>query len=447
MLAAQKGESTMAPTYAIQRLLLPLLGASLFACGAPADEHRPPEPSRIAVAPSHDGSEGPVAPMVRKDWIGHAMGLSGGQWAYIGDMKMADPAEQSAVQRLDPAAISVPNLHPSRLVVGDPKTRRLYQVDPPSKDWSILAAALGARGYAQPDFGPLGPAESTDEVSALLTNGTDNRINRGIDNYGLNAWPLRTIGQLKNNGTAEAADGHCTAAFVGNAGPNGSRYIVSAAHCYWNLNTGAYRDPDFWPRQDKCRTQEGAVVSGCDQGPYGEWDGGVWTMYSYFVDNCIGPLAPAECIANDIVIQQVWPVGNATFPGSLGYAAADTTMLNGLNKYHRGYPNCNDANDPHPASPNVCVSRTLYGDGAMPDLGPESMPDADDWNRRFKFGSDTSNGHSGGPLYYTDSGSQFIFGVVSAEPVCIGSNCGATPNFARRITPEWFDVMVAVMSM
>lgn len=68
----------------------------------------------------------------------------------------------------------------------------------------------------------------------------------------------------------------------------------------------------------------------------------------------------------------------------------------------------------------------------------------DDWNRQIRFSSYVNPGDSGSGLYAYSSNYPYVYGVTSAEQCC-GTSCTSTyPNYARRITPQFFDFINSV---
>jgi V8-like Glu-specific endopeptidase len=391
-----------------------------------------------------------VAPLVSKTWAGHDLGISPGKWKLIGEMKLAGPNEEFKRPTLDESLPSAPDLHPNSVVIGDPATKKMYSVDLDAKELSELGKVLQAAGYANPtvkdgEAANLGTDSST--VKKGWSNGVDNRNDLGDGSQAQDAWPYRTIGQLKNDGQSSTTNGFCTATFVASAGDADTRYIITASHCMWSTSTGAYQDPDFYPRQDRCLNNTGGAVAGCSQAPYGVWDGGQWMMMQYFIDNCAGqPTLTAECVANDITVMRVHRQSGGSFPGAQGLAYWGKTDLDGVLKYHRGYPNCGGAGDPVPAAPKVCLPRTLYGDGAF-SIGSGLSVDGDGWPRRYKYSTDISPGHSGGPSYFSSGGNHYVFGTASTQD-CSGSSCtGTQVNTMRAMNAFFFNASLSFMGL
>jgi hypothetical protein len=418
------------------------LGALALGCDDATDKSRP---SMTVEEGIRVGDE--VAPRVSANWIGHSLGVSPGKWRYAGKMKMAAPGTTWEPPVLNPDAPSVPNTRPSAVTLGDPRTGNMFDIEMADSDLKQIAAAMQARGLLDAQVPPGATVEepSPEDVSKGWSTGVDNRLDRGIARLGVGSFPSSAIGQLKQDGTAEGTAGHCSAAFVGPRDPDGAAYIMSAAHCLWNRTTDEYLDPDFFPRHDRCRNNQNQDLASCNQSPFGVWDGGEWLMYTFFRDNCRTGTYTNECRANDIVIMRVHPPAGVGFPGSLGVAFKTKAFLDARTKTHRGYPNCGGAGDPVPTAPTVCLTRTLYGDGAF-TLGTGGSLEGDQ-PRVYPHSSDTSGGHSGGPTYYSDGGSIFLFGVNVSES-CAGAACtAARPNTLRAVTQDWLNNVTAFVGM
>lgn len=387
-----------------------------------------------------------VEPQVSSDWIGFRLGASPGRWRYVGEMTI--DREGTPVELRPSNEPSIPNTKPRSFTIGDPETQRLYEVEFDETDLELVANALHELRWSEPTQTVTDSATDEESVPKGWSGGTDDRIDRGIARYegwpnGVAVWPYHTIGQLKRDGLGATSNGHCTATFVGSAGNADVRYILTAAHCYWDSN-GNYLDPDFWPRQDGCRNSQGNSLPNCNPGPYGEWDGGVWMMYTYYTNNCLPPKSNTtpECLANDIAIQRVHRRTGASFPGAQGFGYWSPSSLNGFVKYHRGYPDCRMAGAPTP----TCLARTLYGDGPF-SMNGRTQHDPGNWPRWYLTSTDASGGHSGGPAYFNSAGNYYVFGVI-AWGSCTGASCTETlVTGLRAITPHWYNGMLSFMGL
>lgn len=392
-----------------------------------------------APVPFETGERTEVAPQVRHDWIGHRLGASAGRWFYRGTLKKAPEGAKPATITSVSNEPSVPLEGPDTFaVIGE--NGDVHEIIMPSADLQKVAAELTAKGWANGT--PVDGVEEPEQIEKGWSNGTDNRIPRGIHELGLTSTESNRIGQL---------DGYCTATFVGT--PETDYYVITAAHCLFEDGTGDWLDPDFTPRRDGCRTNTGALISGCDTSPYGVWNGGVYMTYQYYLDNCRGVNQTTQgCLQRDIALIRVARPSGVGFPGAHGFGTWDSTALNGFTKRHRGYPNCGGAGDPDDTggsagANNVCRNNTLYGDPNACSLGEYSNADGDGWNRNIQHSCDMSGGHSGGPMYFS-SGGLYVFGVNIAEVSGCHDTCTQTrPNKMRRITPEFYGFMLNFMGI
>lgn len=309
----------------------------------------------------------------------------------------------------------------STYVTYDPSTNSIYEVEMPANDAFIKA--LEGKGYqrgsepSQPDA-VLEARE--DLVDKEWGSNTDGRTRKTSSIY-------NKIGRLSSG---------CTGTFIGGPQAAGQYFVITAAHCIFSWQTGAYFDPSFSPYQ------EGTTK------PHGEWDGWQWMMPSYFLDNCTSNSYPDECAANDIAILRVGRPTGESYPGAYGfgsYAMGGTGGINDRSSYLRGYPGCGTGR------PDATECSTyLWGDNWRADL-ETSDPNVKSggfkvggWNRLLKTPADTNPGNSGSSLYHYDSG-QKVYGVwVSSITSCYGSSAGSScpageyPNFSRRIEPQFY---------
>ena len=141
-----------------------------------------------------------------------------------------------------------------------------------------------------------------------------------------------------------------------------------------------------------------------------------------------------------VEVEEPWYVPTFTdHPGWMGFNYMHGSTLAGFSKWNRGYPSCGGTD-----APASCTSNTLYGDTNACSLGSFRQPDGDGWNQLIDHGCDTNGGHSGSAVYLYDSGTATVIGVhISGR-----SNSGsATPNSMRRITPEWYSIMLSTMGL
>lgn len=212
-------------------------------------------------------------------------------------------------------------------------------------------------------------------------------------------------------------------------------YYITAAHNVFTSsgtfrvgNCSAGQNPYYvFPRRDGQNTKPYGTWQSCSNYGYLYWS-------EYYVNECYKDSneGTTDCLKWDIIYLRILPQSGATTPGTMGYAYRSKSWLNDYSKYQRGYPNCGGTNDPV----NNCESYKLYGDGAL-SLGTESQ-NYGGWPRLTKHSSDSSNGHSGAPVYYYyGSGAYYAFGVHIA-----GSGTSSKPNTMRRITQADFDSLL-----
>ncbi len=204
---------------------------------------------------------------------------------------------------------------------------------------------------------------------------------------------------------------------------------ITAAHCVFRSDY-SFSYSKIEPRKD-----------GSASPTWGRWTPYAFGYYpGYINNNCEGNWNGSNCIKHDIALVIASPDAGASSPSGMGWGARNKSYLDGNNsKYRRGYPGCS-----HGHSPLNCNSDTLYGDGRM-SVGEFSKLDGDNWNRQIKMSSDASPGDSGSGLYYYRNNRPYVFAVTSAEEACKESCTGSRPNFARRITPQFFDFINSVV--
>jgi len=251
------------------------------------------------------------------------------------------------------------------------------------------------------------------------SNATDNRTRRAIaDGYS----DTNTVYQ------SFADYGGCSATVLS---ANSNRMVaITAAHCIFP-GADAFSSSKLRPRRNSTTSPT--------------W--GSWTVYAfgyypvYLDNNCDDDWGGgASCIKHDIALVLATPDSGATAPRSLGWGYRPKSFLNDHSKYRRGYPGCS-----YEHSPAGCTTNNLYGDGKL-SVGGFSSLDSDWWNRIVKFSSDINPGDSGSGLYYYRSGNPYVFAVTSAEPSSCKTDCSSSrPNSSRRITPNFFDFINAVI--
>jgi V8-like Glu-specific endopeptidase len=409
------------------------------------DDGAPPIAAGPGAGPQFLAQPVSVTDKRRADWAGASLGISRGEWTRIGTFEKAAADAKPMSVAIAKGAVSAPRVEDA-FVVGYPDTGEMYQVKMSPADSEALAKLLTASGLSRPTRSDVGADAEAPFVEKNWSNASDNRIPRGINENGANSWPFQTIAQATQNSNSDATTGHCTATFVG----SGTPHIMTSAHCFWS-SSGTYFDPDYIPRRDNCTRPNGTTISGCDITPFGRFDGGVWMMSQYFVNNCVPPKSyTQECAAEDIAVQSVGAESGAVFPGAIGFGAYTTTQLNTFSKYERGYPNCGGTGDPT----SNCRTATLYGDTNLCVLGSGTST-VSGWDRLVRNSCDDSPGMSGSPFYLYDGAGVYAFGVSSADVIgitcyntsCTGNNNNATPNWITRITPTFHSWMLDFMNL
>jgi hypothetical protein len=259
--------------------------------------------------------------------------------------------------------------------------------------------------------------DSENAIVKSWSNATDNRIRRAIaDGYSDTHSIYRRLADY----------GGCSATVLS---ANNSRMVaITAAHCVFtagnNFSTSKIR-----PRRN-----------GSTSPTWGSWTAYAFGYYPQFPDgNCEDNFRSA-CIKHDIALVLATPDSGATPPSGMGWGYRPKSFLDSHSKYRRGYPGCSN-----PHSPASCTANNLYGDGGL-SVGSFSKKDSDNWNRQIRFSSDVNPGDSGSGLYYYRDGFPYVFAVTSAEPSSCKTGCTSSrPNYARRITPQFYDFINSVV--
>jgi hypothetical protein len=283
------------------------------------------------------------------------------------------------------------------------------------------AAELAARGIHEPVRGDeAGDAPQVGSDTAITTKGlswgTDDRQWHGL----WPSWPNTTVGKVYARGG--------TGTFVGR------RIVLTCAHCLVNELTDEYM-PQPWyfaPRE------------GGGTAPWGTLEVQGFLAGSYLAAGCTTGFNPPDCVPEDwalLILKDSFPLGH---PGWLGYADLSLQdAINAPNKRSPGYPCCGNPHSPNVGSIDCrnCSNPSAIlceGNGAggyqwgQPyscTLGSYLFSD-----QAFSHGCDMSPGHSGGPVFYSQSG-EYVIGVNSFEEcdVCSGWPPILNPNYARRV--------------
>ena len=114
--------------------------------------------------------------------------------------------------------------------------------------------------------------------------------------------------------------------------------------------------------------------------------------------------------------------------------------LNTVDKYHRGYPDCDEIG--YPAN---CREKSLYGDRALGVVEDDVLSGQ---VRTYDHSADMNAGHSGGPLYlYASNGWVQVFAVATGGTICFDPICtDPYPNYARNISLDMYNSMVSWIS-
>lgn len=211
---------------------------------------------------------------------------------------------------------------------------------------------------------------------------------------------------------------------------NSTRMVaITAAHCVFTEDY-TFNYSKIEPRKD-----------GSASPTWGRWTPYAFGYYAGYIDSdCEANWNGSRCIKHDIALVIASPDAGATAPRGMGWGYRNKSYLNGnSSKYRRGYPGCSSSD-----SPLNCNGDTLYGDGRLA-VGNFSKLDSDLWNRQIRHSSDTNPGDSGSSMYYYRNNHPYVFAVHSASQDCDESCSSSRPNYARRITPQFFDIINSVV--
>jgi V8-like Glu-specific endopeptidase len=263
------------------------------------------------------------------------------------------------------------------------------------------------------------PEDLKDESAGVhlrgWSNGTDNRVNKGISaTYPFNQTSLRRIGQNVS------PNGRCTGTLVGR------RLVLMAAHCVVTASGGV-------PASAFSARRSGSTA------PYGtENNVGTFWPTAYRTNGCApvyGTSQIPQCAPHDwaIILLREDAYSGVTHPLWMGYAVP-SVIFGGVfpNSWHNGYPGCGLSE-----SPAVCVNDTLFGQTTTGGGVLPQYPDPADGNapRYFKSSVDVSPGHSGGPYYTADGGSPVTRGIAITQDCNTCPNGDPYPNGFRAVTP------------
>lgn len=103
-------------------------------------------------------------PVVRGDWIGYENELSPGRWRRAGTFTVAGPDAKPMAPRLVLRDDGVEQTGAGTMLLGDPTTRQMYEVEMDKPSLVKLSAILEAAGYAEPDGDESPELEVGDEL-------------------------------------------------------------------------------------------------------------------------------------------------------------------------------------------------------------------------------------------------------------------------------------------
>lgn len=255
-----------------------------------------------------------------------------------------------------------------------------------------------------------------DDVKKSWSNSNDSRIRRAIaDGFSDTGFYQRF-----------ADYGGCSATVL--SATSTRMVAITAAHCIYSGNN--FSIAKLRPRRN-----------GGTSPTWGSWTAYAFGYYPAYLNNdCENNWSGSKCIKHDIALVIASPDAGASPPRGMGWGYRPKSFLNDHSKYRRGYPGCSYSH-----SPSSCTTNNLYGDGRM-SVGRFSKLDGDGWNRQIRFSSDINPGDSGSGLYYYRNGNPYVFAVTSAEPSGCKTNCSSSrPNYARRITPQFYDFINSVI--
>jgi V8-like Glu-specific endopeptidase len=346
-----------------------------------------------------------AAGLMSPSWLGVSLGVAPPTFVDRGEVAIVSGSQAgSTAVTISPSSGEFVHGDELAFNVTDYATGHHYDVELPA-NIGVVAAAQAQRQLASQPMDTAGAAAVPESKSI---SGTDTRVRMSVADGVSDKGYAAAIGELDGGG--------CTGTLIS------TNAYLTAAHCV--ITHGGLRvRRDFKPRGDVGL-------------PWGLWTATQAAVPQAYMNNhCYeaGDYKP-ECIQYDIAFVRVRQ--DESYPGNNWFfrpAAETRAELLTRTLRNRGYPLC-DKTD-HPAD---CSIGFLYGDRLPCALGGEADGDSGSLYRPVTHhGCDTSEGHSGGPMFYFDA---------QGRPVLIGvhvsGNTGdseATPNSFKRLSPNTLD--------
>ncbi len=379
-----------------------LLALASCACGAE------PGASESSVA---NGSELITVP-VPNDWVGREVGVSPPRLRALGQLRDYIPLRAGQLgEDLRSAERAEARPSESETIMATGPDGSLYEVVSAPEEIELVATRMrelgwdGASQALPADFNTLG-----------WSAGNDTRV-RFPDRPGSGDFPRDTIGQVGRG--ADYID--CSGVLFDD------RLVLTAFHCLW-AGPGMWADAlTFTPGRDDSNVPYTTVNH-------------VWSYWpkAYLDDDCNKTFS-RECSGNDwaVLVLEEAPMSAYGAPGFMGFALDDDGQtVQGWDKYHRGYPGCDDVTDPLAQCDSATHRFSQWGNiESCPSL---IIPFP--FQPSFPLGCDLGKGDSGSPVFSTAPGSTgpYIIGLVSAE-ACSSTECkrdDVFPNIAYRLSKK-----------